>query len=180
MQQNAFTLVMGLPHNTKIANTLSIFVTKTLTLALRQNGILLPPVMAKAHVIAKGVLSRGLLLMQVYRWLLVKRFPFPTKSFNGAKITFLALTSFVSSEDIDNHVNQFQLDQGYELTKTVPRTRSYHSFIPDYPNWYRKEYPKTQFQQLFNLTEPLQKFWLMTLKLEIITHVYTTMNGTFV
>ena len=38
---------------------------------------------------------------------------------------------YVSSEDIHNHVNQFQLDQCYELTKTVPGTRSYHSFIPD-------------------------------------------------
>ena len=51
MQQNAFTLVMGLPHNTKIAKTLSIFVTTTLIIALRQ----------KAHVMAYRVLSRGLL-----------------------------------------------------------------------------------------------------------------------
>ena len=38
---------------------------------------------------------------------------------------------YVSSEDINNHVNQFQLDQCYELTKTAPGTRSYHSFISD-------------------------------------------------
>ena len=38
---------------------------------------------------------------------------------------------YVSSQDINNHVNQFQLDQCHELTKTVPGTRSYHSFIPD-------------------------------------------------
>ena len=38
---------------------------------------------------------------------------------------------YVSSEDINNHVNQFQLDQRYELIKTVPGTRSYHSFIPN-------------------------------------------------
>ena len=44
---------------------------------------------------------------------------------------FLALASFVSSEDIDNHVNQFQIDHHYELTNTLPGTRSYHSFIPD-------------------------------------------------
>ena len=48
MQQNAFTLVMRLPQNTKIAKTLSIFVTTNLTMALRQNGIFLPLVMAKA------------------------------------------------------------------------------------------------------------------------------------
>ena len=52
MQQNAFTLVMGLSHNTKIAKTLSIFVTTTLTMALRQNGTFLPLVMAKANVMA--------------------------------------------------------------------------------------------------------------------------------
>ena len=38
---------------------------------------------------------------------------------------------YVSSEDINNHVNQFQLDQRCELTKTVSGTRSNHSFIPD-------------------------------------------------
>ena len=30
-----------------------------------------------------------------FRWLLVKWFPLPTKCFNGAKITFLALASFM-------------------------------------------------------------------------------------
>ena len=38
---------------------------------------------------------------------------------------------YVSSEDINNHVNQFQLDERYELIKTVPGTRPYHSFIPN-------------------------------------------------
>ena len=46
---------------------------------------------------------------------------------NFSDISFL----YVSSEDINNHVNQFQLDQSYELRKIVPGTRSYHSFIPD-------------------------------------------------
>ena len=36
---------------------------------------------------------------------------------------------YVSSEIINNHVNQFQLDERYELIKTVPGTRSYQSFI---------------------------------------------------
>ena len=43
---------------------------------------------------------------------------------------FLALASFISSEDIDNHVNQFQIDHHHELTNTLPGTRSYHTFIP--------------------------------------------------
>ena len=67
MQQNAFTLVMGFPDNTKIGKTLSIVVPTTLTMALRQNGVFLPLVMAKAHVMAHGILSRGLLPIQVYR-----------------------------------------------------------------------------------------------------------------
>ena len=50
MLQNTFTLAMGLPHNTKIAKTLSIFVVTTLIMALRENGIFLPLVMAKANV----------------------------------------------------------------------------------------------------------------------------------
>ena len=54
----------------------------------------------------------------------------PQRCFNGAKMLFLALASFISSEDIDNHVNQFQIDHHHELTNTLPGTRSYHSFIP--------------------------------------------------
>ena len=53
------------------------------------------------------------------------------KCFNGAKITFLALASFMFLQKISCYGNQFQLDQHYELTETVPGTRSYHSFIPD-------------------------------------------------
>ena len=72
---------------------------------------------------------------------------FPWCQNNMSGISFF----YVSSENINNHVNQFQLDQCYELTKTAPGTRSYHSFIPDgLPNWFCKEYLKTHFQQLFN------------------------------
>ena len=60
----------------------------------------LPLVMTKAHVMAQGVMSRGLLPMQVYRWLLVKWFPLPMICFNGAKITFLALASFAFLQKI--------------------------------------------------------------------------------
>ena len=87
----------------------------------------------------------------------------------------------VSSKDINKHVNQSQLNQHYELTKTVPGTRSYHSFIPDQLfKLILRRISKDSFQQLFNLTKPLQKFRLMTSKSEIITHAYKTMNGIFV
>ena len=84
----------------------------------------LPLVMTKAHVMAQGVMSRGLLPMQVisttydmFQWC----------QDNVSGISFF----YVSSKDINKHVNQSQLDHRYELTKTVPGTRSYHSFIPD-------------------------------------------------
>ena len=56
----------------------------------------------------------------------------PYKMFQWCQDNVSGISLFyVSSEDINNHVNQFQLDQCYELTKIVPGTRSYHSFIPD-------------------------------------------------
>ena len=67
---------------------------------------------------------------------------------------------YLSSEDINNHVNQFQLDERYELTKTVPGIRSYHSFIPD---GLSKLILRRKCKDSFS-TKPLQKFRLMTSK----------------
>ena len=56
----------------------------------------------------------------------------PYKKFQWCQDKVSGISFFyVPSKDINNQVNQFQLDQCYELPKTVPGTRSYHSFIPD-------------------------------------------------
>ena len=38
---------------------------------------------------------------------------------------------YVTSDDITNHEKRFDLQKRYEGLRTIPGTRSYHSFIPD-------------------------------------------------
>ena len=88
--------------------------------------------------------------------------------------------SYVSLEDINNHVNQFQHDQHYELTKTVPGTRSYHSFIPDglskliLQRTPRDPFSTTQFDKA------ISEISINDIKVgNYCTCIYMTMNGAF-
>ena len=96
---------MELPHNIKMAKTSSIFVTTTLAMALKQNKSFLPLVMAKAHVMEQ--VFRTSLQMTSGQVISTPYGMFQWCQDNVSGISFF----YVSSEDINNHVNQFQLDQ---------------------------------------------------------------------
>ena len=67
-----------------------------------------------------------------------------------------------SSENINNHVNQFQLDQHYELTKTVPGPRSYQSFIP---NGISKRISKDSFSTAFQFNKATSEISINDIKI---------------
>ena len=134
MQQNAFTLVKGLPHNSQYENCKNLIYLcyHNSDHGLEAEWIFFATSHGKSPCDGIGGTAKRLTAHASLQMTSGQVISTPYEMFQWCQDNVFGISFFyVSSEDINNHVNQFHLDQRYELTKTVPGTRLYHSFIPD-------------------------------------------------
>ena len=55
----------------------------------------------------------------------------PLQMFNWCNQNISGVTFYISSDQIQQHVQTFQLEERYGNSQAIPDTRLYHSFVPD-------------------------------------------------